>query len=86
MSESPASKRVDSGIKAIGTHDGSFHCDEALACYLLQLLPKFASTSIVRTRVPATLASCDIVVDVGGVYDHSSMRYDHHQRFVRCDS
>ena len=25
----------------IGTHNGTFHCDEALACYLLKLLPKY---------------------------------------------
>lgn len=25
----------------IGTHDGTFHCDEALACALLRLLPRF---------------------------------------------
>lgn len=25
----------------IGTHDGTFHCDEVLACYLLRLLPRY---------------------------------------------
>ncbi|NWQ84092.1 MYG1 protein, partial [Columbina picui] len=25
----------------IGTHDGTFHCDEVLACYLLRLLPQY---------------------------------------------
>lgn len=25
----------------IGTHDGTFHCDEALACFLLRLLPRY---------------------------------------------
>lgn len=33
-----------------------------------------------RTRDPAKLAQCDIVVDVGGVYDPTIHRYDHHQR------
>ena len=33
-------KRADAGIKTIATHDGSFHCDEALACFLLKLLPE----------------------------------------------
>lgn len=32
----------------IGTHDGTFHCDEALACYLLRLLPRYR----VRPRPP----------------------------------
>lgn len=25
----------------IGTHDGTFHCDEVLACCLLRLLPPY---------------------------------------------
>lgn len=35
-----------------------------------------------RTRDPEKLASCDIVVDVGGEYDPQRHRYDHHQRWV----
>ncbi|EJU03082.1 GAMM1 protein [Dacryopinax primogenitus] len=66
--------------KAIGTHDGTFHCDEALAVYLLRQLPTYANASLTRTREPAKLDSCDIVVDVGSVYDPSKQRYDHHQR------
>ena len=33
-----------------------------------------------RTRDPALLANCHTVVDVGGEYDPSKHRYDHHQR------
>lgn len=32
----------------IGTHDGTFHCDEVLACALLKLLPQYKDASIVR--------------------------------------
>lgn len=35
---------------------------------------------IVRTRTPSELAKADIVVDVGGVYDPATNRFDHHQR------
>lgn len=37
---------------------------------------------LVRTRDPAKLDACDIVVDVGAVYDPSPsvLRFDHHQR------
>jgi len=35
---------------------------------------------IKRTRDLEILAEQDIVVDVGGVYDHSKKRYDHHQK------
>ena len=59
---------------------GHFHADEALAVYLLRLLPNYASSSLVRTRDPAVLSTCHTVVDVGGEYDASANRYDHHQR------
>ena len=56
----------------IGTHSGTFHCDEALACAMLKCLPEFssASTPVVRTRDSKALDECSIVVDVGGVYEH----------------
>lgn len=68
------------GVKLIGTHDGTFHCDEAMGCAMLQMLPEFAGSTIVRTRNLDELAKCDIVIDVGAVYDHATKRYDHHQR------
>uniref|UniRef100_A0A8B9GSC0 Chromosome 12 open reading frame 10 n=1 Tax=Astyanax mexicanus TaxID=7994 RepID=A0A8B9GSC0_ASTMX len=64
----------------IGTHSGSFHCDEVLACYFLKQLPQYQDAEIVRTRDPVVLEQCDIVVDVGGVFDPKKHRYDHHQR------
>lgn len=64
----------------IGTHNGHFHADEALAVYMLRLLPKYATAELTRTRDPALLDTCNIVVDVGGEYDDSKSRYDHHQR------
>jgi len=70
-----AAKRIK-----IGTHNGTFHCDEVMACYLLKLLPEYKDADIVRSRDPAVLATCDIVVDVGGVFNASQCRYDHHQR------
>lgn len=36
---------------------------------------------IIRTRDPALLAECDVVVDVGGEFDPKRHRYDHHQRY-----
>jgi len=64
----------------IGTHNGSFHCDESLACSLLKILPRYQDASIVRTRDPAVLDTCTLVVDVGGVFDRETDRYDHHQK------
>jgi len=69
--------------KTIGTHNGTFHCDEALACYMLKLLPEYSDARITRSRDPELLKDCDVVVDVGGVYDPSTHRYDHHQRCAK---
>ncbi|XP_024017577.1 UPF0160 protein isoform X1 [Morus notabilis] len=66
--------------KRIGTHNGSFHCDEALGCFMIRLSDKFADAEIVRTRDPQVLEGLDAVLDVGGVYDPSGDRYDHHQK------
>lgn len=64
----------------IGTHNGHFHADEALAVYLLKLLPTYRKSTIVRTRDSEVLKTCDVVCDVGAVHDHKLSRYDHHQR------
>ncbi|KAK7064207.1 hypothetical protein R3P38DRAFT_3301776 [Favolaschia claudopus] len=65
-----AKKQKLSQSKIIGTHNGTFHCDEALACFLLR-----------QTEAdPAILETCDIVVDVGAIYDESKQLFDHHQR------
>ncbi|KAK2981912.1 hypothetical protein RJ640_019132 [Escallonia rubra] len=67
-------------LKRVGTHNGSFHCDEALGCFMIRLTDKFASAEIVRTRDPQVLETLDAVLDVGGVYDPSRDLYDHHQK------
>lgn len=75
-----AAKRVKMSGPLIGTHSGHFHADEALAVYLLRLLPDYSNSTLVRTRDSEKLAPCHTVVDVGGVYDDATKRYDHHQR------
>lgn len=66
--------------KHIGTHDGTFHCDELLAISMLRLLPSFQDSPVVRTRDLSKLAQCTIIVDVGAEYDPERQRFDHHQR------
>lgn len=66
--------------KRIGTHSGSFHCDEALGCWLLRRTQEFAGAEIVRSRDAEVLKDLDVIIDVGGVYDAGSKRFDHHQR------
>uniref|UniRef100_A0A1B0D999 Uncharacterized protein n=1 Tax=Phlebotomus papatasi TaxID=29031 RepID=A0A1B0D999_PHLPP len=67
-------------VKTIGTHDGRFHCDEALACFMLQRLDQYKDAEIIRTRKDDILDTCDIVVDVGSVFDKEKNRFDHHQQ------
>ncbi|PYI26294.1 putative metal-binding protein [Aspergillus indologenus CBS 114.80] len=80
MAEETITKKIKTSSPLIGTHNGHFHADEALAVYLLRLLPTYSASPLVRTRDPAQLATCHTVVDVGGEYDPSTNRYDHHQR------
>ncbi len=60
----------------IGTHDGAFHADEVLATAILTRI--YPDHYIIRTRDPDIWPMIDILIDVGGVYDPSYNRYDHH--------
>jgi len=75
-----AVKRQKMAGPLIGTHNGHFHADEALAVNMLRLLPAYAGSPLVRTRDSTLLKDCHTVVDVGGQYDPSIRRFDHHQR------
>ncbi|EPS39375.1 hypothetical protein H072_6837 [Dactylellina haptotyla CBS 200.50] len=72
-------KKLKTEPKTIGTHNGAFHADEALAVYLLRLTPAYKDSPVTRSRDPPTLEACDIIVDVTGVYD-GTKHFDHHQR------
>ncbi|KAL9187614.1 hypothetical protein ACHAXT_005992 [Thalassiosira profunda] len=71
---------LPASAKTIGTHSGTFQADEALGVWLLRQLSVYRRSPVVRSRDPAVLGTCDIVIDVGGVYDHATLKYDHHQR------
>lgn len=62
----------------IGTHNGVFHADEALAIAMLQRV--FPVTEIIRTRDVSVLKTLDLLCDVGAEFDASRLRFDHHQR------
>ncbi|MFS7961682.1 putative metal-dependent protein hydrolase [Helianthus anomalus] len=80
FSRLPFSTSSTSPLKRVGTHNGTFHCDEALGCYMIKLTSKFHAAQIIRTRNLQVLDTLDAVLDVGGVYDPSSDRFDHHQK------
>ncbi|CCE61289.1 hypothetical protein TPHA_0A02070 [Tetrapisispora phaffii CBS 4417] len=71
--------KIDEMVKKICTHSNSFHADEALAVYMLRLLPEYRDASVTRSRDPADWEASDIVVDVSGKYDGVKF-FDHHQR------
>lgn len=62
----------------IVTHSGKFHADDAWAAAVLNVL--YPGSEIVRTRDPAIIEKADFAVDVGGIWDPASGRFDHHQK------
>ena len=64
----------------IATHDGTFHADDVFAAATLSLAYPDQELEIMRTRDEAKIATADVVIDVGGVYDPSTFRFDHHQK------
>ncbi|WUR12572.1 MYG1 family protein [[Empedobacter] haloabium] len=62
----------------IVTHNGKFHADDAWAVAVLHIL--YPQAEIVRTRDQAIIDRADLVVDVGGVWEPASGRFDHHQK------
>lgn len=62
----------------IVTHSGKFHADDAWACAVLHIL--FPDAELIRTRDPAVIEAADFAIDVGGMYDPSAGRFDHHQK------
>lgn len=62
----------------IVTHNGHFHADELLA--VAALLLKYPNAEVIRSRSEEVIASADIAVDVGQIYDPAKLRFDHHQK------
>ena len=62
----------------IATHSGSFHADDVFGVGIL--MGVFPSHTLVRTRKQERIDAADFAVDVGGQWDASKGRFDHHQR------
>lgn len=69
--------------RTLGIHSGSFHADEVTATALLLLYELIDRDGIIRSRDLHELSRCEYVCDVGGVYDPSFKRFDHHQADYR---
>ena len=62
------------------THSGKFHADDVLAWSLLcQFHPKSSDLNLTRTRDATIVEQADIVFDVGGIFNPTDCRFDHHQ-------
>jgi uncharacterized UPF0160 family protein len=62
----------------IVTHGGKFHADDAWAVAVLNIL--FPDSELIRTRDPAIIESADFAIDVGGIWEPATGRFDHHQK------
>lgn len=65
--------------RTLGTHDGTFHADEVTACALLEFFNLIDGDKVYRTRDINQLSTCEYVCDVGGEYNPTEKRFDHHQ-------
>lgn len=70
-------------LTTIVCHSGKGHADDVCGVAVLSALHPDAK--VIRTREQRLIDSADFVVDVGGVWDEPTGRFDHHQRgFSGC--
>lgn len=62
----------------IATHNGNFHADDVFGVAALKCI--YPAITLIRTRDLEVIGKADIVLDVGGIYDAETDRFDHHQR------
>jgi uncharacterized UPF0160 family protein len=62
----------------IATHSGTFHADDVFGVGVL--MGVFPLHTLLRTRNKDLIATANFVVDVGGIWDAATGRFDHHQR------
>lgn len=62
----------------IATHSGKFHADDVWAVAVLNMV--FPGCDLIRTRDPELIRQADFAVDVGGIWDPDTGRFDHHQK------
>ena len=64
----------------IGTHDGFHHLDELMGIMFYAWSQKKGLVfKVIRSRDPEVLKQCNVLIDVGGIYDIEAEKFDHHQ-------
>lgn len=67
-------------MKTLVTHNGTFHADDIFAVAAFLLANNVDNEwQVMRSRDEETIKKADAVIDVGGVYDIATLRFDHHQ-------
>ena len=68
-------------MKTIVTHNGPFHADDVLGSAIVSYYYDIYGVdyTFIRTHDQEQIASGNVVIDVGGVYDADNNRFDHHQ-------
>ncbi len=69
---------MNTASPTIATHSGTFHADDVFGVGIL--MGVFPSHTLVRTRKQELIDAADFAVDVGGTWDATKGRFDHHQR------
>lgn len=64
--------------KILVTHSSTFHADDIFATAALRIMFD-GNVTVIRSREPEMFKKGDFVYDVGGEYDPSRNRFDHHQ-------
>jgi len=62
------------------THNSGFHADDVFATATLFLLLGENNCKVYRTRDIDIIKKGDFVYDIGGIYDSSKNKFDHHQK------
>ncbi|MBP6881905.1 MAG: MYG1 family protein [Candidatus Pacebacteria bacterium] len=70
-------------MQTIVTHSGSFDPDDVLAVATVRMYLG-ENVEVIRSRVPEVIEKADWVLDVGGIFDPATNRFDHHQNGVPC--
>ncbi|MES2409228.1 MAG: MYG1 family protein [Patescibacteria group bacterium] len=66
--------------KTLVTHNGTFHADDVFAVAAFLLANNIDNEwQVVRSRDEEVIKKADAVIDVGGIHDIATLRFDHHQ-------
>jgi len=69
-------------MQSVVTHSGSFDPDDVLAVAVVTMYLGEGNYEVIRSRDKEVIDKCDWAVDVGGKYNVSTKRFDHHQNGV----